>query len=229
MESKGDTKGHVVAAKDGTVEPSTELQATQPLDEFLGRAQKAYISYLEAQKEVWKAYHETEQQVESEYKEAEQKAKSACDEAIEQALILRSKAEQETEQAYTKAMEQAQQALMGVKEEAKRTYEERLRQASATYRQTIEQARKVREQAIESVRKIIAEGTAFNHVRTPAQDEIFLQTIASAFKEELERPLSAEHFSAIQQAATESTNENIKTAKRMLGAQLRAADTRSKD
>lgn len=35
-----------------------EAESPQSIDEFLGRAQKAYIAYLEAQKDVWKTYQE---------------------------------------------------------------------------------------------------------------------------------------------------------------------------
>ena len=55
------------------------------------------------------------------------------------------------------------------------------------------------------------------------EDEIFLETVVNAFKEELEQPLSAQHFSAIERALSEPTNENIETARRMLGVQRRAS------
>jgi len=63
----------------------------------------------------------------------------------------------------------------------------------------------------------------FGRVQVQTEDEIFLETIAKAFKEELEQPLSAQHFNSIQRALSEPTNENIETARRMLGAQRRAS------
>lgn len=63
----------------------------------------------------------------------------------------------------------------------------------------------------------------FGRVQVRAEDEIFLETIANAFKEELEQPLSVQHFNSIQRALSEPTNENIETARRMLGVQRRAS------
>jgi hypothetical protein len=54
-------------------------------------------------------------------------------------------------------------------------------------------------------------------------DEIFLEKVANAFKEELNQPLGVEHFNAIDRALKEPTNENIETARRMLVAQHRAS------
>lgn len=63
----------------------------------------------------------------------------------------------------------------------------------------------------------------FGRVQVRAEGEIFLETIANAFKEELEQPLSVQHFNSIQRALSEPTNENIETARRMLGVQRRAS------
>lgn len=63
----------------------------------------------------------------------------------------------------------------------------------------------------------------FGRVKVRTEDEIFLETIAHTFKEELEQPLSAQHFNSIQRALSEPTNENIETARRMLAAQRRAS------
>ena len=131
-------------------------ESARPLDEFLGRAQKAYITYLEAQKDVWKAFNETQQRVEDDYRETEHRANRERDEAVEQYLISRSASEQEAERVYTEAMAQVQQTYADAKEEARRSSEERLRQALATYKQTIEQARIAREESIERARKIFS-------------------------------------------------------------------------
>lgn len=63
----------------------------------------------------------------------------------------------------------------------------------------------------------------FSRATTKTEDEIFLERVTSAFKEELSRPLSPEHIKAIQQALSEPTNENIETAKRMLARQRAAS------
>lgn len=63
----------------------------------------------------------------------------------------------------------------------------------------------------------------FNRIRGKTEDEVFLEKIASAFREELTQPLSVEHIRAIQRALSEPTNENIETAKRMLARQRAAS------
>ena len=63
----------------------------------------------------------------------------------------------------------------------------------------------------------------FSRARVRTEDEIFLETVANVFKEELKQPLSHQHFSAIERALSEPTNENIETARRMLAAQHRAS------
>ena len=138
--------------------PVVKLQeeSARPLDEFLGRAQKAYITYLEAQKDVWKAFNETQQRVEDDYRAIEQKANHVRDEAVEQYLIARNEAEQEAERAYKEALAQVQQTYAEAKEEARRSSEDGLRRALAEYNETIEQARKAREESIERARKIFS-------------------------------------------------------------------------
>lgn len=134
----------------------TEAQIAGPLDEFLGRAQKAYLTYLEAQKDVWKAYHETEQKFEEDFREAEQKASNVRDETIEQCLISQAKAEQGAEQAYLRAIELAQQECARAREEANNVAKENIRRAIANYKQTVEQTRTVRDQAMQRAQKIFA-------------------------------------------------------------------------
>lgn len=63
----------------------------------------------------------------------------------------------------------------------------------------------------------------FGRTAVKTEDDIFLDIIADAFAQELARPLSAEHMSAIQHALNEPTNENIETAKRMLARQRSAS------
>lgn len=63
----------------------------------------------------------------------------------------------------------------------------------------------------------------FSRVAVKTEDEIFLEKVASAFKEELSQPLSVEHIKAVQLALSEPTNENIETAKRMLARQHAAS------
>lgn len=129
---------------------------TRPLDEFLGRAQKAYITYLEAQKDVWKAFNETQQRVEDDYRAIEQEANRERDEAVEHYLVIRSEAETEAERTYQEALAQVQQAYADAKEEAKRSSEEGLRQALDSYKDTIQRARTEREESIERARRIFS-------------------------------------------------------------------------
>jgi len=54
------------------------------------------------------------------------------------------------------------------------------------------------------------------------EDEVFLETVARAFEQELAHPLSPEHMKVVQEALSEPTNENIETAKKMLVRQRHA-------
>lgn len=51
------------------------------------------------------------------------------------------------------------------------------------------------------------------------EDEVFLETVARAFEQELARPLSPEHMKVVREALSEPTNENIETARKMLARQ----------
>ena len=55
-----------------------------------------------------------------------------------------------------------------------------------------------------------------------AEDEVFLETVARAFKQELAHPLSPEHMKVVQEALSEPTNENVETARKMLARQRHA-------
>jgi predicted NAD/FAD-dependent oxidoreductase len=63
----------------------------------------------------------------------------------------------------------------------------------------------------------------FGRIAVKTEDETFLDTVADAFREELVKPLSQEHYRVIQKALKEPTNENIENAKRMLPLQRRAS------
>ena len=51
------------------------------------------------------------------------------------------------------------------------------------------------------------------------EDEVFLETVAHTFEQELARPLSPEHMKVVQEALNEPTNENVETARKMLARQ----------
>jgi len=51
------------------------------------------------------------------------------------------------------------------------------------------------------------------------EDEVFLETVARTFEQELARPLGSEHMKVVQEALSKPTNENIETARKMLARQ----------
>lgn len=63
----------------------------------------------------------------------------------------------------------------------------------------------------------------FGRMQVRTEDEIFMEAVANAFKEGLEQPLSTQHFSVIERALSEPTNENIETVRQMLGIQRKAS------
>ncbi|GAH76275.1 unnamed protein product [marine sediment metagenome] len=84
MEQKEQSEKRAEEAGKQAVEPISEVRepAVMSLDEILGRSERAYAAYMEAQMEVAKAYRENELQAEKADIESEQKAKNACDEVI---------------------------------------------------------------------------------------------------------------------------------------------------
>lgn len=67
------------------------------------------------------------------------------------------------------------------------------------------------------------EAIDFIHLGVKTEDEIFLDAIATEFKQELASPLSTEHLKVIREALKEPSNESIEMAKRMLRRQRTAS------
>lgn len=65
---------------------------SKPLDEVLGRAERAYLAYMEAQKEVGQAYRENEVQAEGTLRQSEEDARNSSNGIIHQALSTRDEA-----------------------------------------------------------------------------------------------------------------------------------------
>ncbi len=86
-------------------EPEEKL--LEPMADVLARAESAYTTYMEAQKEVARAYRGHELQHDSAYTEAERQANAVCNEEIEKALGARERAAQQAEKTYREAIEQA--------------------------------------------------------------------------------------------------------------------------
>lgn len=51
------------------------------------------------------------------------------------------------------------------------------------------------------------------------EDEVFLETVARTFEQQLARSLGPEHMKVVQDALSKPTNENIETARKMLARQ----------
>jgi len=207
----------------------SQQQLKSPLGEILSQAEKAYMAYMEAERQVARAYHENEVQVAKAYKRAEQKAQRTYDEAVIDALRIREETATKALDAYREALEMAEAAFGEAKEQADKTCDEIIVKALKAREDAMAEAWDTCQQAMLSTWKIFSSLTDLGRIKMPTEDEIFLQKVASAFKEELEQPISADHFSAVEHASRYPTNENIETAKRMLRAQRKAADIRSKD
>ena len=115
-------------AATAATDPASQL-AINPITEVLARAEKAYTSYIEAQREVATAYRLHEEAAERAYKEAERLANSACEESIEEALRSRQKAEKQAEQIYMKALENTAVVYEGSLKQALQVRDEAIAQA----------------------------------------------------------------------------------------------------
>jgi len=124
--------GGIVFEKKELEQPMTESaepQNSKPFDEFLGRAQKAYSAYLDAQKEIWVAYRETEQQTEETYIKAEAGAYAVLNSTLETAAQTQKLAEKQAEDAYQAAKEQARMAYEQVSQQAMNEFNSTVKQA----------------------------------------------------------------------------------------------------
>jgi len=117
--------------------------AVEPLEEILGRAEKAYTAYIDAQKEVARAYKRNEVQFDKAFITAGDRANAVYTEALQKAAREREMAEKAAEDAYRKAMEQA-----------KSTYESNAQQALKARDEAVLQAWNARKQAIDVAWKV---------------------------------------------------------------------------
>ena len=115
-----------------------EEKVSKPYDEFLGRAQKAYSAYLDAQKDIWVAYRETEQQTEGDFIKAETAAYAALDASLNMSVQTQKATEKQAEEAYLRA-----------KEQSKVAYEQSAQQAMELFNSAIKQAWEMRKSALE--------------------------------------------------------------------------------
>jgi hypothetical protein len=117
--------------------------AVEPLEEILGRAEKAYTAYIDAQKEVGRAYKRNEVQFDRSFAASGEKANASCTEAIQKAARDREMAEKAAEEAMRKAVEQAKTA-----------YEATVQQALKARDEAVSNAWNARKQAIDSAWKV---------------------------------------------------------------------------
>ena len=222
-------KGYATEDQSQAEETLSEQQHRGPLDEILSQAEKAYTAYMEAERRVAQAYHENEIQVAKAYKQAEQQAQRTFDEAVGEAQRVREEAIAKALNARETALEMAEKAFREAKEQADKTCDEIITQALKARNDRMAKAWDTHQQAMLDAWKIFTRQTDIGRLEIPTEEDPFLQTLASAFKEELAQPFGADHFDAIEHASRHRTNENIETAKRMLRAQRRAAGIHSKD
>jgi hypothetical protein len=125
------------------VPPSPEAKSGKPYDEFLGRAQKAYSAYLDAQKEIWVAYGETEQKTEEDYIRIEANAYAVLNKALGVAVQNQKATEKQAEEIYLKA-----------KEQSKAVYDQSVQQAMNEFNSAIKQAWEQRKTTLAQARSI---------------------------------------------------------------------------
>ncbi|RJQ40117.1 MAG: hypothetical protein C4555_02120 [Dehalococcoidia bacterium] len=207
-------KGYASKNQIQSEETAPKQQTGSPLDKILSQAERAYAAYLEAQREVAQAYHENEIQVNQAYRRDEEKIHKTYHQVMREALRVREA-----------SIEEAQEVLRETEEKINNRYKEVIAQALEAREDVIDKAWAVYQKAKLSALDIYSRLAEISHNRTLTDDEIYLQNIASAFKEELDKPLNADHFVSIQNFP----NENQEMAKRMLFVQRKASDIRSKD
>ncbi len=115
-----------------------------PLSDVLGKAQRAYVAYLEAQKEVAKAYKVNEIQLEKAFREAERIADKACQEAIAELIADRQDSEQRAEQKLWNTVDQARQ----MEQDAEAEYKQTMDQVRTELQECINEAMRTRDDAI---------------------------------------------------------------------------------
>ena len=110
-------------------EPQQHLEETMenPLNGLIADAEKAYATYLEAQRQVATAYHETEAQAIKNYERAEQQAQNDYDEFI--AVALR-----ERDEAAAKAIKHHNDTMQRAKETLERPNKKLIKSARKKYR-----------------------------------------------------------------------------------------------
>ena len=144
VNSKGQTKkpGETkVDEKPVEEEPEVTAQVTtNPLDEVLGQAQKAYSAYMDATREVSRIYRENEIQVGEAYMRAVQQATAICDSTIKQATKDRELAEKKARETYEKALEEAEKKSEETVADALKTREEDIAKAWELREETVAQA-----------------------------------------------------------------------------------------
>ncbi len=116
-----------------------------PLSEVLGKAQKAYSSYLDAQKEVAKAYKVNEIQLEKGYKEAEYQANRVYEDTIVRIMEVRQEAELQAEESHNQSIEQAMQVL----HDAEAAYTAELQHIKGNSEASMKESLKVRNDAVQ--------------------------------------------------------------------------------
>lgn len=131
------------------LESGVERGTAHPLDEFLGRTQKAYAAYLEAQRDVWRAFQETAERAEGSFEKEKEEASKTRDEVIGRALASRRQAGDEAERVFAEAIQAARDTYQKSREQAEKACEDNVGQAIAAYEQVVNRAWEMRKGAFE--------------------------------------------------------------------------------
>jgi hypothetical protein len=122
---------------------SAEPKGNKPYDEFLGRAQKAYSAYLDAQKDIWVAYGETEQKTEEDFIKSQTNAYAVLNKTLGVAVQSQKATEKQAEEIYQKA-----------KEQSKVVYDQNVQQAMNEFNSAVKQAWEQRKATLAQARGI---------------------------------------------------------------------------
>jgi len=121
-------------------QPPAEAKPGKPYDEFLGRAQKAYSAYLDAQKDIWVAYRETEQKTDEDLTKIEANAFALLSKALSLAAQNQKTAEKQAEEIYLRAKEQSKAAYDQSVQQAMNDFNTAVKQAFEQRKTTLSEA-----------------------------------------------------------------------------------------
>ena len=151
----------VEAAKTDELEPEViqkqvEEAPARSLEEVLGYAEKAYATYLEAERELTTTYKENEVKAVDSCLKAEKRAQAECDRFITKALKEREEAVERALKSHNMALQQAEEALNNAKQKADEICREKVDQSQHARSTATNEALKIKDGTIAQAWSIYA-------------------------------------------------------------------------